>query len=296
VDLAGTTKILRINLWEKRPEIDYYEQVSEFTTKPNMDIVPFSYQQTITIKKILTYDFYNNLIYRKDMKCFNFLKLMMNDGDIIKKGEVILIDTYDQKEEEEAKLKDKYGNVYNDLTEIKEIKIDDNVKQNRFFQRINIPNILCAESTKWIVNECNAKPMAWNTKDDTKFNTFHISNENNGHIFNFLLNMSGMLLKKIQSTYDMPINTLFNITEMYILKQDQTMDYAAIMKRSTNMFNIIIGLNDMSEYDGGDVLFDDGIQTRIGNGQIIVYSRAYKPCFLKVNMGTKFVLMISVDC
>ena len=102
--------ILNINIWEKNTN---FENLCEYTKKSKNDDIQFGIDENVESKEfeldnILTFNFYENLIYKNDKNVFNFLDML--DNEIMNNASVSFI-------EKEVIIQD--TNVYSNADKLK---------------------------------------------------------------------------------------------------------------------------------------------------------------------------------
>ena len=300
------TTILYVNLWMKNIDIDVFtphcnSTIQNDTNNNNVSSLIFSdsnfvENSQISIKDNINSNFYENILYKKDFNdILFFLKPFYENGSIIKKGVLEIIDLYDKNESINIILKEKFGNLRTDINEINNTALTVN---NRFLQRFHHNNIIDGDICDWIINEAEKYSFnnGWTTTNFENYKTMDIKIEKLMNVFNFFLSIN---LKKIvhliNKDYCLPENTNINVKDLNIIKYQKGLTTGLDFHEDAGFLTFNICLSDNNDYDGGGTLFEDGLIMKIGKGEMIVHAGCVKHKGINITRGKRYIIVGIID-
>lgn len=242
----------------------------------------------IEINNYLNFNFYQSLLYQKNNDCLKFIWMILDEGTYPKNLE--LTDIFDINAEKIDMLKNKYGDVIQDIIEINK----SNFKLNRFFQRFHIKNILPKNICNWFVDETKkyVEINGWETNNFDNYKTNDIKLSNLKTIHDYFLNYEIIkILSLIEQSYCLPKETQFDITDLNIIQYSAEL-LSGLNKHTDSAFitfNIL--LNSPSEYEGGGTYFDDGLTFQNDIGDILLHCGKIPHIGLPIKKGVRYILV-----
>ena len=286
--------IIAINLWDRKPtNVEYYQK--EKTTKMYdnkiqvININPCNEDENIIfVKDILNYDFFENLFYKNKNECSVFSDLLKiefyeNNKYIFK---------IEEKNEEKNVELTKANKLLIDIENIK--TIDNIVSTNRFLQRCILNNIYSQDTCNWIINESElyAKENGgWTTNRHNNYPTTDIPVNNIKSIFKYVLGTIPNIMTKIYKSYCIPESISINIVDLFIVKYEKDAQSKLEIHTDGSFITFSIMLSSSKDYEGGGTEFNDGIQTFLEQGDILVHSGYVKHSGLEITKGTRYILV-----
>lgn len=282
--------ILFVNLWDKNI---CFSEKNELLSAINIEISLDNLSMTgVTKKQIelnnnLTKEFYENILYKKNNESIKFLLMVLNEH----KSEIIeFTDVYDISTEETKKLKNKYGDVINDVVDINKSYI----KQNRFYQRFIKEKIFSNETCNWLINETEkfVNIHGWDTDNFKNYPTLDLKLSKLTNFHDYFLNFElAKVMTYIEKSYCLPNETRFDITDLTIIKYSNELQNYLDNHIDSGFITFNIALNNISEYDGGGTYFDDGLTLKIDKGDMLVHCGKVVHRGLTVNKGVRYILV-----
>jgi len=284
--------ILAINLWNKKPtNVAYYESrqtESLYNIQiPFINIDKNDLKNTIIVKDILNYDFFEDLLYKNMHKCLIFsdlLKKSYHDGEYFFNIE--------EKREECNLEKIENNKLINDIENI--TTIDNIVSNNRFLQRFILNNIYSKDTCNWIINESElyAKENGgWTTNRHNNYPTTDIPIDKIKHIFKYVLGSLDNIITKIYKHYCMPTSININILDLFIVKYEESSQNKLDIHTDGSFLTFSIMLSSRNDYEGGGTQFNDGIKVFLEQGDVLVHSGSVKHSGLEITKGTRYILV-----
>ena len=274
--------------------VNIFEQISEqrpeqiSTTTDQSFSISENKTDNIAINNFFNFDFYESLLYQKNNDCIKFIWMIFDEGNHSKNIE--LTDTFDINIESTKKLKNKYGDVIQDLIEIN----NSNIKLNRFFQRFTIKNCISTEICKWIIDETEkyTAEYGWNTKNFENYITMDIDIVKLKNIQDYFFKYElKKIIKLIEQSYCLPRETEFDITDLNIIRYD-TENISGLHKHKDSSFiTFNISLNSITEYEGGGVYFDDGLSFKNDVGDILIHCGKIEHIGIPIKKGLRYILV-----
>jgi len=292
-NINGSRYIIAINLWNRKPlNVEYYQkqqiQSSQlYDKKQVVNIKPCNEDENvISVKKLLNYDFFENLFYENKNACSIF-------ADLLKTG-FYENNAYIFRIEETPEEK----NIKNDekiIIDCKNIKTIDNISSNnRFLQRFILNNIYSQDTCEWIINESELYARengGWTTNRHNNYPTTDIPVENIKPIFKYVLNTIPSIMTKIYKCYCIPENFSINIVDFFVVKYEKDAQNKLETHTDGSFITFSIMLSSSKNYEGGGTEFNDGIKIFLEQGDILVHSGYVKHSGLEVTNGVRYILV-----
>ena len=293
--------IIAINLWTTPPSnIEYYtsdendneklyNNVDTILTLTESNVVPTEIKLS---KKELNYNLLNNMLYKQSMdSCYTFNDLICHDTNQNMSGYKIVLDLTIEVTEFNLSLKNKYGDILNDINEIMEKK---DLKYNRFLQRFIYKNIYTSDVCKWIIIESEKYAQqngGWTTKRHNDYPTTDLPAEKIQSIFGFILNSFGTINTLVKKSYNLPDDIELNINDLFIVKYEcDQQNYLELHQDGSFMsFNILLSNN--SDFEGGGTYFDDGLTSKTEQGDLLIHSSKIKHGGNPITKGKRYLLV-----
>ena len=287
--------IIAINLWNRKPlNVEYYQkqqiQSSQlYDKKQVVNIKPCNEDENvISVKKLLNYDFFENLFYGNKNACSIF-------ADLLKTG-FYENNAYIFRIEEPPE--EKNINIKNDekiIIDCKNIKTIDNIlSNNRFLQRFILNNIYSQDTCEWIINESELYARengGWTTNRHNNYPTTDIPVENIKPIFKYVLNTIPSIMTKIYKCYCIPESFSINIVDFFVVKYEKDAQNKLETHTDGSFITFSIMLSSSKNYEGGGTEFNDGIKIFLEQGDILVHSGYVKHSGLEVTNGVRYILV-----
>jgi hypothetical protein len=294
--------IIAINLWDKKPtNVDYYNEKVEnrqlFLKEDTIATIDKNENniQTINVcKKSINYNLYEDLLYNKNEKiCYPFGKLIkdINTNENPNTYKFVLDTTIEQKQLE-TKLKNKYGDVMDDVNEIMDEKIK--LKYNRFLQRFHYTKIYTPDICRFIINESEKYAQnngGWTTKRHNNYPTTDLPVEKITSIFGLVLESMNTISNKVSKSYGLHENMKINITDLFVVKYKDDAQNQLEMHCDGSFLSFNILLSDKNDFEGGGTYFDDGLTAHLEQGDIFIHSSKIKHAGLPITKGTRYLLV-----
>jgi hypothetical protein len=300
--------MLAINLWNKKPEnIPYYDgkiydsqnnitelkdNIIEYkkiiTNIANIDD-PF---QTICVSdKIINFNLFEKLLYKKEKDLFfKFEELISenNDNHTFK----IIVNNDAEKIKLQQDLKNKYGNIIDDINAILDEKTA--IKYNRFLQRFQFQQIYTNDICRWIINECENYAIqngGWTKNRHNNYPTTDLPIDKVKTIFYFIIESLKTISLKIKQSYNLNDEIKINFVDVFVVKYKfNEQSYLEIHKDGSFLsFNIL--LSNPNDFEGGGTYFDDGLIMTPEQGDLILHSSKMNHSGLPITKGTRYLLV-----
>lgn len=251
----------------------------------------------IGVENILNSDFYENILYKKNIKKMLYFVDLLQTEEIITKN--IILNIYDN-----FKLSSKiqineiiHQRVGNLITDIENCNKEIFTYNNRFLQRFKHTNIISENICKWLINESEKYAInngGWTSENFITYKTLDIKLEKIPNIFEYFLNIEiKNILDTIQKDYCLPINTEFIITDLNIIKYKKGIQEGLDFHRDNSFITFNICLND--DFEGGGTLFEDGLLMLTNKGDMIVHSGKINHKGIPILSGERYILIGFVD-
>lgn len=298
--------IIAINLWNTKPtNIDYYipdtDNKQLFLKEENLVTID-TYEnniQTINVcKKIINYNFFDDILYSNDSEktCYCFDELIKNT---ITEKTVTYINSYKfvldltiEKKALELNLKNKYGNIMDDINQI--MYEDIQLKYNRFLQRFHYTTVYTPDICRFIINECEKYSLnngGWTTKRHNNYPTTDLPVEKIPSIFGLILETMKTISKKVHKSYGLHENMIVNINDLFVVKYKEDAQNYLEMHKDGSFLSFNILLSDKNDFEGGGTYFDDGLTSHLEQGDILIHSSRIKHSGLPIVKGIRYLLV-----
>jgi prolyl 4-hydroxylase len=278
-ELKDIPQVLFINIYDKDNTSTTTEGVSNFVELKS---------DKIAINNVFNFEFYESLLYQKNNDCVKFIWMVFDEGN--HSTNIEFVDTYDIHAESTKKLKNKYGDVIQDIMEIN----NSTLKLNRFFQRFTVKNFMSKEICKWFIDETEnyVSEHGWDTKNfenyiTTDINLIKIKNIQE-YFFKYELKK---IMTLIEQSYCLPQGTHFDITDLNIIKYDNELIFGLKNHSDSSFITFNIALNSINEYEGGGTYFDDGITTKNDIGDILIHCGKINHMGIPIKTGLRYILV-----
>jgi hypothetical protein len=286
--------LIAINLWDKKPtNIDYYEsqQINKiYNSKTQVvSIIPVNkIEKKIIVEKMLTFSFFENLLYKKMHICTIFSELI--EKDFQENGNYFF--KIEEKKDDNSSESMERNKFISDTENIK--TIDNIVSNNRFLQRFILNNIYSQDTCNWIINESelySKENGGWTTNRHNNYPTTDIPVENIKSIFKYILGTLQNIITKIYKYYCIPETTKINILDLFIVKYEEGAQNKLDIHTDGSFLTFSIMLSSSKDYEGGGTQFNDGIKVFLEQGDVLVHSGYVKHSGLEVTKGTRYILV-----
>jgi hypothetical protein len=300
--------MLAINLWDKKPEnVPYYdiklnEQLIEDKTIIKIEtniskIVSNPFESIIVSNKIKIVDFFERLLYHKEKNLFLMFEEFISENSNNHCFEIILKHET-EKDKLQQKLKNKYGNIIDDINSI----MDENavISYNRFLQRFSYQKIFTNDICRWIINECENYANSnggWTTKRHVKYPTTDLPIENVKPIFPFIVETFKTIADKIKKSYNLNDDIKLNFVDVFIVKYKHNEQSFLELHKDGSFLSFNILLSNQDDFEGGGTYFDDGLIMTQEQGDLTIHSSKIKHAGLPITKGTRYLLVgfVNID-
>jgi hypothetical protein len=168
-------------------------------------------------------------------------------------------------------------------------------EEKRFLQRFIDSKIYNESVCKWIIDECEkyASKNNWQESSHDNYVGRELNIANIESILSYVLKSSTSIIDKIINYYCLDKDHIYNITNVFIVKYESSVDKCIELTKDDGFFVVNISLEDTSEKTG--LYFDDEITVKLNQGDMIVYSGNSLKKELKINNGVKYSLILFID-
>uniref|UniRef100_A0A6C0CV51 Uncharacterized protein n=1 Tax=viral metagenome TaxID=1070528 RepID=A0A6C0CV51_9ZZZZ len=300
-NIENPINAILINVWDDdsnhKNENDTEKDNDELTIEKNekskiTDITELS-NQRIWSNDFLNYKMFNNLLYIKKyayediepiLELYN--KYISNNWYVITKSEI--------------NLKNMYKNIHNEL----------NI-HNRFLQRFHIIKFLSPNTCEWLINTAiKNKQMVISKINDTNLSSsISVLNKNilmmeNSEMKSFTGKMLEAVCDKVNESYN--INNTNNTNNQIEIKDILLVQYnknntknngLKIYSSNTNdiTVEIMLSLLDENSVKEGQLIFNDGLNTILNQGDMVIYSNMVECSVNKIlSSDTKIIYKIII--
>lgn len=274
--------VLFINIYNSPPKLEY-----NHSTERNINITEIK-RENITINNYFNFDFYEKLLYQRNADCLNYIWPIFDK--MTSYTNIEFTDMFDINVETTKKLKNKYGDVIQDILEINKL----NFKVNRFFQRFTFKNFMSKEVCNWFVEETEkyVADHGWNTKNFENYITTDIDLIKLKNIQEYFLKYElKKIMKLIEQSYCLPPETSYDITDLNIIKYDNE-NISGLNKHTDSSFlTFNIALNSANEYEGGGTYFDDGLTCKNDIGDMLIHCGKIDHIGIPIKKGVRYILV-----
>lgn len=291
--------IIAINLWDRKPSnVEYYESSKNNNTayaKEN-NIVLIKEEQgedqvnNINVcKKLINYNLFEDILYNGNE---NALQPFKEHIDFSNSCYKFILDSTIERKEIELKLKNKYGDIMDDINNIMDENA--NLKYNRFLQRFHYEKVYNPDICRYIINESEkhaANNGGWTTKRHDNYPTTDLPVERIPSIFGLILETLHTIVKKVKKSYGLTDNMTINIHDLFIVKYKDNEQNYLDMHRDGSFLSFNILLSNAADFEGGGTYFDDGLIANLEQGDILIHSSRIKHAGLPINKGTRYLLV-----
>ncbi len=303
--------MIAINFWKIKPHhVEYYniDHDSNCNNNPSFE----RDESFITLREdntkfysvnvcsdTINYSLFDDILYNKKTdSCYRFnefIKSNYNNGYHTFK---FVLDHSIAEEKKHAGLKAKYGIIMDDIREISNDKI--NLKYNRFLQRFSFPKIYSPDMCIYIINECEKYAKhndGWTTKRHRNYPSTELPVDKIPTIFGIILETLKTITNKISISYGLHDDMVLDIKDLFVVKYSHDAQNQLEMHTDVSFISFNILLNESSEFEGGGTYFDDGLTSRLEQGDILIHSSRIKHSGLPVTIGCRYLLVgfVNID-
>jgi hypothetical protein len=304
--------IIAINFWKTKPnDVNFYSLDNEKICNDNQQFERD--ESLITLREdnteicsvnvcndTINYSLFNNILYNKQTDaCYRFneiIKTIYGNNNITNNTFKFILDHSIKEEQKHAELKNKYGVIMDDIREISNDKI--NLKYNRFLQRFSFPKIYSPDMCRYIINECEKYATnngGWTTTRHHKYPTTDLPVDKIPSIFGIILETLKTITNKISTSYCLHDDMVIDIKDLFVVKYSHDAQNYLEMHTDGSFISFNILLNESSEFEGGGTYFDDGLTSRLEQGDILIHSSKIKHSGLPIISGCRYLLVGFLD-
>ncbi len=280
--------IIAINLWDKKPKnVEFYlsnesskkyeKELHVIEINPNINkIHEIHIPNNVKHNNLL-----NDILYNKYENALYFIKEEINNNEndnlilLFKKNIV------------------KNDNIIEDIESIK----NKTITLNRFYQRFTIDKFYTESICNWIINETEnyALKHGWTTKRHKNYPTTDLPVETIPQIFMFVLESIKTLSEKIKKLYNLPKDSIINVVDLFIVKYNFNQQNHLDMHTDGSLLTFSISLNSCEKYEGGGTYFEDGIISKLDQGDILIHCGLIKHGGIEITNGVRYLLVGFMD-
>ena len=191
-----------------------------------------------------------------------------------------------------VELKNKYGDIIDDIRAIQDKTID--LKYNRFLQRFTYTKIYTPDMCRFIINECEQYAKnngGWTTTRHDKYPTTDLPVEKIPSIFKLIIESMNTVLDKVTKSYGLHADMIIDIRDLFVVKYSHDAQNSLELHCDGSFISFNILLSNVLEFEGGGTYFDDGLTTRIEQGDLLIHSSQIKHAGLPITKGTRYLLV-----
>jgi len=254
--------------------------------------------KTINVcKKIINYSLFENMLYSNKSDTFYIFKNLIENETKINNNEKyssfkIVMDLTIEKNKIEISLKNKYGNIIDDINQLNNEKSE--VKYNRFLQRFTFKQIYTPEMCSYIINESERYAQyngGWTIKRHENYPTTDLPVNKIPSIFGLILETMNTICDKVKSSYGLCDDMTINIQDLFIVKYEATSQNYLEMHVDGSFLSFNVLLNNTKEFEGGGTYFDDGLTSHSEQGDLLIHSSKIKHSGLSITKGKRYLLV-----
>ena len=291
--------IIAINLWDIKPNnVNYYINNNNaqglFDKNEQIIFIDSTINNTQIINvcnNVINYNLFEDILYNNNKTaCYQFKNLIHIDLDI--SSYFFVLDTTIEKKKQDLKLKNKYGNIIDDINEIMNEKIS--LKYNRFLQRFSYNKIYTVDMCRYIISECEKYAVnngGWTTKRHDNYPTTDLPVDKIQSIFGLILESMTTIIKKLKKSYNLNENIDININDLFVVKYEAASQNYLELHHDGSFLSFNILLSDNNDFEGGGTYFDDGLTAYLEQGDILIHSSKIKHSGLPITKGTRYLLV-----
>lgn len=296
--------IIAINFWKSKPlDVEYYnksnlDSINTFERIP--PIVSIRTDDNIgsvnVDNNIINYNLFNDILYNKKCNvCYVFNELIQNychDNRNNINTFKFIIDHSISVKKKEMELKNKYGDIMDDYKAILDTTID--LKYNRFLQRFTYQKIYTPDICNYIVNECEKYATnngGWTTTRHVNYPTTDLPVDKIPSIFGLILETFKTKTVLIRSSYGLHDDMVLDIKDLFVVKYSVDSQKSLEMHCDGSFISFSILLNNENEFEGGGTYFDDGLTSKLGQGDMLLHSSQIKHSGLPITKGKRYLLV-----
>ena len=291
-NLSDERIIIAFNIWKTPPiNVPYYNNYNNHSYSPNNKI--FLIQKNIShIKNIpvsqqeLNFDTMEDILYAKNPNAFKKFNKFIDNVLI---GQIIVDKNIDLNIKKD-KLVNKYGNIVNEINYIQE----NSIKYNRFFQRFVYNNIYNPDVCNWIIFESEkyaSNNGGWTTKRHINYPTTDIPVYLINSISTFIFQYSSTIYNLIKDSYQLPENIGLDIIDLFIVKYEEDKQNYLSSHKDGSFISFSILLSNHNDFEGGGTQFEDGLVTKIKQGDILIHSSLITHSGVPITKGKRYLLV-----
>lgn len=166
-------------------------------------------------------------------------------------------------------------------------------KYDKFNQRFTHREVFTPLMCDWVINEAEqyAFKNGWDTSRHDNYPTTDIELHNIQSVFSFMILFMQTLEKLICKSYSVKIENI-DIKEMFIAKYDENQQNSLDMHTDGNGSNISISILLNDGFDGGDLIYKDGIVSHAEKGDMVIHTRRHVHGVTPVTKGIRYSLIL----
>ena len=298
--LDANRHIIAINLWTRPPSnVEYYvsnENESDKLHKSADTIITLVESNVIPTeiklsKKILNFHLFDNILYKQSTNAlYHFNDLIGHSTKQNASGYKLVLDPTIEATEFNLTLKNKYGDVVNDINEI----MEKDLKYNRFLQRFTYKNIYTHDICNWIIDESEKyadQNGGWTTRRHVSYPTTDLPVLSIQSISGFIMNSMSTITSLIRQSYNLQDGLFLGMNDLFIVKYEHSQqNYLELHKDGAFLsFNILLSNN--SDFEGGGTYFDDGLTSKPERGDLLIHASKIKHSGIPITKGKRYLLV-----
>ena len=171
--------------------------------------------------------------------------------------------------------------------------VDYSDKYDKFNQRFTHRSVFTSIMCDWIIDETEqyAFKHGWNTSRHDNYPTTDIELHNIQSVFSFMILFMQTVEKLICKSYSVKVENI-DITEMFIAKYDEKQQNSLDMHKDGNGSNISISILLNDGFDGGDLIYEDGITSHAEKGDMVIHTQRHVHGVTPVTKGVRYSLIL----
>jgi hypothetical protein len=268
------TRSILINVWDKNVERNCENDIKneENLSKENptkekkiMEISPLYVTKLIWNNSLMNYNMYNKLLYMKKYtyeELNPIFELYNKDNShnwyIIEKNKINLKNIFTKNN--------------------KEIEMNTKNRNSRFLQRFTIKQMLSSNTCNWLIEICQKDDTIWKiNENELSLPKKYIDMMENNEMNSFTIKMLEAICDEVNKSYNINIQkSKIEISRVLLGKYEKNAFHDnLIMKADINhdiSCEIMMSKNDDNNNNEGQLLFDDGLDVILNQGDMVIYS------------------------
>ena len=151
---------------------------------------------------------------------------------------------------------------------------------------MDICNWIISESEKYASNN-----GGWTIKRHNNYPTTDLQVESITAISGFVFNSFNTISKYIKQSYQINEDIILDINDLFVVKYEYGNQNKLSPHKDGSFITFSILLSDTNDFEGGGTQFEDGLISKINQGDLLIHSSLITHSGVSITKGKRYILV-----